>query len=190
MLSDGYSELEFDADQFKLMPEKDMTNIDLLLVIRVLLLVVVANSAPVVAKKLFGNKLSCPVDGGLTLSDGREIFGKSKTTRGIVVSIVSTVLSSSLVGVTYYEGACVALAAMAGDLLSSFFKRRLGVPSSGMALGLDQLPEALLPALALRWFLGWPVTFAEAFVIGGVFFLGELVASRLFYALNLRDRPY
>jgi hypothetical protein len=167
-----------------------MTKINFLLVIKVLFLVAVANSAPVFAKRIFGNKFSCPVDGGLILSDGSEIFGKSKTIRGIVVSIASTVLFSSFLGLTFSEGVCVAVAAMVGDLLSSFLKRRLKIPSSGMALGLDQLPEALLPALALRWIHGWPVTFAEAFVIGGLFFMGELIASRLFFALKIRDRPY
>jgi hypothetical protein len=167
-----------------------MANIDFLVVAKILFLVTVANSAPVVAKKLLGNKLAFPLDGGLVLPDGHELFGRSKTIRGIFASIIATALCASLIGQTFSEGVCVALAAMAGDLLSSFLKRRAKIPPSGMALGLDQFPEALFPAFALRWFLRWPVTFAEIIVVGVVFFIGELIASRVFFALNLRDRPY
>jgi hypothetical protein len=39
---------------------------------------------------------------------------------------------------------------MAGDLLSSFVKRRLNLPPSSRATGLDQIPESLLPALVCR----------------------------------------
>ena len=38
--------------------------------------------------------------------------------------------------------------AMAGDLFSSFVKRRLHLASSSMAIGLDHIPEFLFPLLA------------------------------------------
>jgi CDP-archaeol synthase len=44
----------------------------------------------------------------------------------------------------------VAATAMAGDLLSSFVKRRFGLAPSSKATGLDQIPEALFPLLACR----------------------------------------
>src|SRR6478736_778738 len=43
--------------------------------------------------------------------------------------------------------------AMAGDLFSSFVKRRLHLASSSMAIGLDHIPESLFPLLASRWLL-------------------------------------
>ena len=77
---------------------------------------------------------------------------------------------------------------MLGDLLSSFCKRRLRMASSSMALGLDQIPEALLPLLlvadrlALSWAaIGWTV-------IG--FIVLELVLSPIFFWLGIRNRPY
>jgi hypothetical protein len=167
-----------------------MTDINPIIVAKILLLVTVANSAPVVAKKILGKKLSYPVDQGLMLCDDRELFGRSKTIRGIVVSILATALCASLIGLTFFEGAYVAAGSMAGDLLSSFLKRRMKIPPSGMALGLDQLPEAVLPVLALKWCLGWPITFAEVSIVGVAFFIGELAASRLFFALKIRDQPY
>ena len=77
---------------------------------------------------------------------------------------------------------------MLGDLISSFSKRRLGLPASAMALGLDQIPESLLPLIAL-----WPIlalSLADAVVILAAFFAGELLLSRLLYRLHVRDRPY
>jgi hypothetical protein len=61
------------------------------------------------------------------------------------------------------------------------------VPGS-MALAHDQIPEPLLPAIAARWVL--PVSVLDIVVVTGLFFVGELVASRVLFALNIRDRPY
>jgi hypothetical protein len=77
---------------------------------------------------------------------------------------------------------------MVGDLFSSFLKRRLKIPSSSMAIGLDQIPEALLPALVARCVL--PLTLFDIAAIVLVFFIAELLFSRLFFALKIRDQPY
>jgi CDP-2,3-bis-(O-geranylgeranyl)-sn-glycerol synthase len=57
-----------------------------------------------------------------------------------------------------------------------------------MALGLDQMPESLLPALAARWFE--PLSLLDVVLIVGLFFVGELVLSRILYIWKIRDRPY
>ena len=77
---------------------------------------------------------------------------------------------------------------MAGDLLSSFIKRRLGWPPSSMALGLDQVPESLFPTLLIMHPLGLEVVDLIALVIA--FFVGELGLSRLLFKLRIRDEPY
>lgn len=77
---------------------------------------------------------------------------------------------------------------MAGDLLSSFLKRRLDLPPSSKATGLDQVPESLLPLLACRAVID--VSAADIVVAAGLFFVGEVIFARLFYAFKLRDRPY
>jgi hypothetical protein len=60
--------------------------------------------------------------------------------------------------------------------------------SSSRASGLDQVPESLLPLLACRDLLG--LTGAEIVVCVVMFVVGEVVLSRLLFALRLRDRPY
>ena len=61
---------------------------------------------------------------------------------------------AAVLGLSWQTGAVLALAAMAGDLLSIFVKRRLRLESGGRAPGIDQVPEALAPLLAFRDALG------------------------------------
>jgi hypothetical protein len=94
----------------------------------------------------------------------------------------------ALLGLGWKVGALVSTAAMAGDLLSSFIKRRLGLASSSQAVGLDQVPESVLPLLACRLLL--PLSWLDIFVTAALFFVGEIVLSRLLFRLHVRDRPY
>ena len=66
---------------------------------------------------------------------------------------------------------------MAGDCISSFVKRRLGLKASSIALGLDQVPEALFPAVACAAYL--PLGPIDVFAIVFVFTIGHLAISRL-----------
>jgi CDP-2,3-bis-(O-geranylgeranyl)-sn-glycerol synthase len=77
---------------------------------------------------------------------------------------------------------------MAGDLLSSFLKRRINLPAEGMATGLDQVPESLFPLLACRGSLS--LTAVDIAVGVAVFLLCSILFSALLYKLRLRDRPY
>jgi CDP-2,3-bis-(O-geranylgeranyl)-sn-glycerol synthase len=157
-------------------------------IIRLLLLLTLANGTPVIAKKLLGDRLAYPLDGGLRLPDGQPLFGRSKTIRGIALSIVVTTLSAPLLSTSYATGASVATAAMAGDLLSSFTKRRLHLQPSTMFIALDQIPESLLPAIVCR--AAFKLSALDIALVVILFFVGELVVSRLLYAWKIRDRPY
>jgi CDP-2,3-bis-(O-geranylgeranyl)-sn-glycerol synthase len=77
---------------------------------------------------------------------------------------------------------------MLGDLFSSFIKRRLGKPSSSMALGIDQIPESLFPMIAARFLLH--VTWLDVLVVVVLFFILELVLSKILYKLKIRNEPY
>ena len=158
------------------------------LVIKFLVLLTMANGTPVIAKKLLAGFLPSPIDGGMTLSDGRPLFGPSKTLRGLVVSVVATTLSAPALGLAWTTGLLTGVAAMAGDLGSSFIKRRMGLPSSSRALGLDQVPEALLPALVCKSLLA--LTIVDIAVIVALFTIGEMLLSRLLFKLHVRDQPY
>ena len=158
------------------------------LILKFLLLLAIANGTPVVAKRLLGRFLRYPLDAGMTFIDGRAILGSSKTIRGILVSVIATSVCAPLLGFAWTTGLLISLAAMAGDLFSSFIKRRIGYPPSSKALGLDQIPEALLPTLACKSILA--LTFADVILIVALFSVGNLLASRLLYKIRLRDEPH
>ena len=152
------------------------------------LLLTLANGAPVVAKKVLGARLALPLDAGARFFDGRPLLGPSKTIRGVVASVVTTALVAPLLGLSLAVGGLVAALAMIGDLFSSFVKRRLKFPSSSQAIGLDQVPESLLPLLVCQETLS--LTAIDVAIGVGVFVVGELILSRLLYDLHFRDEPY
>ena len=158
------------------------------LIFRTLVLLAVANGTPVIVKRVFGARADHAIDCGVRLADGRFLFGPSKTIRGVISSVIATALIAAAVGLTVYAGAVIALGAMAGDLASSFVKRRLGLEPSSKATGLDQIPEALLPCLLLSAIL--PLTAGDIAVIVLLFFGGEVILSELLFRAGVRDRPY
>jgi CDP-2,3-bis-(O-geranylgeranyl)-sn-glycerol synthase len=157
-------------------------------VLKLLVLLLLANGAPLAAKKLFGSRWSYPVDANLAFIDGRPLVGRTKTIRGLVFAIAAATAAAPLLGLDWTTGLVAGAAAMAGDLFSSFVKRRLDLDESSQAIGLDQIPESLFPLLACREAMALGV--AEIVAGVAVFFVGELLISRLLYALHLRDRPY
>jgi CDP-2,3-bis-(O-geranylgeranyl)-sn-glycerol synthase len=155
---------------------------------QLLLLVLIANGAPVITRVLLGRRWGRPVDGGRLCFDGHPWLGPSKTLRGVVAALLCSTVAAVLIGLTASIGLLVGAGAMLGDLLSSFIKRRLGIPSSGMALGLDQIPEVLIPALLVRSQLD--ISWAEVAGIVAAFVVLELVLSRILFALNIRRHPF
>lgn len=155
---------------------------------QVLILLSLANGSPVIAKRIFGETYAAPVDGNARFFDGRPVVGPSKTIRGIVISLVVTTLGAIALGLQFWLGLLVASTAMAGDLFSSFLKRRLHLSASSKATGLDQVPESLFPLLACRTELS--LTALDIAIACLIFFAGQVLLSRLFFWLRLRDRPY
>jgi len=159
-----------------------------MLEVKLLLLIGVANGTPVIIKKLFGDLWAYPLDGNRLFFDQKPVFGTSKTIRGIVFSLLLTSACAPLFAIPWHYGLIIGITAMAGDLFSSFVKRRSGKPSSSMALGIDQIPESLLPMIAVHYLLD--VSWLGVLIVVGLFFVLELVASKILYKLNIRNEPY
>lgn len=156
--------------------------------LKLLFLLMIANGAPIIAHKLLGDKLVAPVDGNIVLSDGYPLFGSSKTIRGIVSTVLVTTPTAMLLGWSWDIGILFALSVMAGDLFSSFVKRRMGLPPSSMATGIDQIPESLLPLILLKGPLG--LEWQSIGLIVVAFFVAELLSSKILYKFRIRKRPY
>jgi CDP-2,3-bis-(O-geranylgeranyl)-sn-glycerol synthase len=156
--------------------------------LKLLLLLLIANGAPILARLLLRSRLDHALDAGRTNSQGKPWLGPSKTLRGVLAAVLTTSIGAILLGLSWQLGVIIGLLAMVGDLLASFVKRRIGLAPSSQANGLDQIPESLLPMLycAARLELGW------VSVVGVVtaFWISEILLSRLLYRLGIRRHPY
>ena len=159
-----------------------------ILEIKLLVLLFIANGAPVIGTKIFAEKWQFPIDFGVSFIDSKPLLGKSKTYRGLILSLLITGVFAPILGLPVVLGFFIALLSMLGDMSSSFIKRRLNFPSSSMALGLDQIPEALLPILVLQQTLGLDMYAIARIIV--VFFILNLALSKILYHLNIRSTPY
>ena len=156
--------------------------------LELLLLVITANGTPILLDDLLGRRWAWPLDAGLRFADGRRLVGSSDTLRGLIGALAVTTAVAVLLGLPATTGLMIGFFAMVGDVLSSFIKRRMALESGDKAIGLDQVPESLLPLLAVkgRHELGW----WDLVLLVLAFTLFSLVASRLLYLLKLRKRPH
>jgi len=159
-----------------------------MLELKLLLLLLTANGAPIVFRWLAGPRFAWPLDGGLLLIDGRPLFGSNKTLQGFIVALLGTTLLAGLIGWELWLGLLFATMAMLGDLFASFIKRRLAIPASGMAPGLDQIPESLIPLLAVRSVLD--LSWLQISLIVVVFIILDYLLSFILYRLHIRQHPY
>jgi hypothetical protein len=153
-----------------------MASIQALVNLPALLMLVAANATPVMIGRIMGPRYAAPVDGYRVLPDHHPVFGPHKTWRGLVTGVLAAGLAGLLLGAGLTVGAVFGAAALAGDLLSSFIKRRLGSTSGKSFPLLDQLPEALLPMFILRGALGLEA--GTIVVTALVFTVLDLIAER------------
>jgi len=153
-----------------------------------LLLLLTANGSPIFARILLGERWDNPLDAGKILADGHRLLGDSKTWRGVTAAILITTVFAIAVGHSWQLGTVVAAFAMLGDTLSSFAKRRLGMPTSAMAPGLDHIPESLLPLLACKTLL--PLSWTQVLLLSLGFMVANLLLSRWLHRLGIRRHPW
>ena len=126
-------------------------------VVKLVVFLLWINFLPPLANLIWKESFNLPLDGNRLWRDGRPLFGTHKTIRGILASVVGSLLFFPLLGLPWYIVTGAALLAMAGDLLSSFIKRRLNYASGDTVPGLDQFFEGFFPILLLaeRLALAW-----------------------------------
>ena len=157
--------------------------------VKLLILLLIANGAPIVLRRVLGDRCNWPIDRGWRLpSYGCRILGSSKTWRGLLAAILCAGLAAPLMNMPLRVGVLMGFWAMAGDLLSSFIKRRSGLTPGSMAFGLDQIPESLFPLLAVGVDAGLSLETTGMLVV--LFLFLELALSRLLFALHIRERPH
>ncbi len=160
----------------------------MLLALKLLLLLLIANGAPIVASGLLGKHCAWPVDAGRMTAAGTPLLGPSKTWRGLVAAIVMAALVSYILGIPWAWGATIGALAMLGDLMASFIKRRLGYAPSSHADGLDQIPESLLPLLVLSPV--FDLNLLQIVITVTAFYLMSRLLSYVLFRIGIRQTPY
>jgi hypothetical protein len=119
-----------------------------LLIFKFVVLLTVANGAPVIATKLFGNFLNQPLDLGASFVDGRPLLGHSKTVRGIILSLMATTAFAPILGFEWIHGLIIASAAMIGcaGAASRTGDRTQGLNRPVLSSVLSPAPRASDPA--------------------------------------------
>jgi hypothetical protein len=163
----------------------------MLVTVKITLFLLWLNLLPPLARLLFGQRLGRPVDGGLFFFDRQPLFGSHKTIRGVLASIGGGAGLSFLFGLPWWLGGLAAGAAMLGDLLSSFIKRRLGWPEGSSIFGLDQFFEAALPLLLLASYglLSWGQFFSALLVFMVIAYLGACFWQHISFQPDPRNSP-
>jgi hypothetical protein len=132
------------------------------MLIQALILLWAVNIAPPLLAYYLDKRWNRPLDGGRHFIDGKRLLGDHKTWRGLGASLLAGGLTALLLGQGLGLGLTVSALAMAGDLSSSFIKRRLGKGSGQDVPGLDQFFEGIFPLLFLAavWEMGGGTFFA------------------------------
>ncbi|MBU7001460.1 MAG: CDP-2,3-bis-(O-geranylgeranyl)-sn-glycerol synthase [Theionarchaea archaeon] len=152
-----------------------------------------------------GNMLACtfgggkPIDGGRTFVDGYPILGKGKTIRGLAVGVLSAIIVASLQSAARYTfnpiifGFLMGLGAMLGDMVKSFFKRRLNIQSGRPLPVFDQL-DFVAGALVMYYLFGphvldnfYPLSWTTIATIVILTPAAHLSLNVLGYKLGLKD---
>ena len=126
-------------------------------VVKVVAFLLWVNFLPPLAKVIWKESFNQPLDGNKVWFDGRPLFGAHKTVRGVLASVLGSLVFWPLLALPWFMVAGSALLAMVGDLWTSFIKRRFNYQSGDTVPVLDQLFEGLLPlillahGLALAW---------------------------------------
>jgi CDP-diglyceride synthetase len=142
-----------------------------------LLLLVIANTVAWLAALIFGTELSAPLDFGITLRDGSRLLGDHKTWRGLVSAAVACAAVTQSFHLGLLRGAAFGTLALLGDAAASFIKRRLQFAPGTEVVGLDQLPEALVPLLILQRPLG--LGLADCLLIAAIFAVLDIAVTKL-----------
>ncbi len=181
-------------------------NMDIIELILFIFPAYVANSAPVILSG-WG-----PLDHGALFTDGRRLLGDSKTIRGTLGGIIAGLivgmafillwpsyladqkLGEQLFVFTPEQKLMVTifmvLGAILGDLLGSFFKRRLEIEPGQPLLVTDQLLFILMAVALSTIPKGFFITIFDLLVVIGITLVIHILANVIAHRLNLKKVPW
>lgn len=150
------------------------------------------NFLPPMAKIVFRDRFCWPLDRGRLWMDGHPLFGPNKTIRGVLFSLIGGAAVFLVISVPLWVAGTAALLAMAGDLLTSFIKRRPNIPSGKNIAILDQIFEGSFPAIFLGHYLSLPLL--QILIIISLFvstaYLGSVIWVNITYRPSHKNYPH
>lgn len=163
----------------------------------------IGNISPIFATKIFKNKFSYPMDFGFKLGKQR-LLGKNKTWRGLISSIIIAIIIVYIQTQLYLSGKTIEIsvidygktnfvflgilmgaAAIFGDVLKSFFKRRLKTKPSERWIPFDQLDVPLGFSFFVYPFIQTPFNLIMmSFIIAPIL---SFLTSQLGYIIKIKN---
>jgi len=135
-----------------------------------------------------------PIDFGKKFSDGKPIFGKNKTFRGLfsglIVGTAVGFIESAFFNYHIAFGLLSSLGALFGDLTGAFVKRRLGIAPGDLLPVIDQV-DFIIGAILLSFpvrsqVLSWELTITVLIITPPIHLLTNFAA----YKLGLKNNPW
>ncbi len=156
-------------------------------ILEIVFFILWVNGIPPLVSLLVGDRYNLPVDCGLQWFDKRPLFGSHKTLRGVIAATVLGTAVFPLLKVSWWITSIAAVLAMAGDLFSSFIKRRFWFYSGKEIFVLDQVFEALFPLLFFNRYL--VLDLKQNSIILAIFIVFSYCSSRLWSHIVGRPLP-
>lgn len=166
----------------------------------------IANASPVFANKIpLLNKWSTPLDFGQT-HNGKPIFGKNKTWRGLVFGTFMGSLTGTIIYALHpnsiielgvnpaspvlfmaWLGALLGFGALLGDAIESFIKRQLSIKSGDAWFPFDQTDYIIGGILLSSLLVQLPALTNITILL--LWFGLHLASSYIGFLLKLKDKP-
>ncbi len=152
----------------------------------------VANALPVLIRN------GTPIDRGLIWIDNKRLLGDGKTWEGFAIGAIGSYLASMAISIFFNDHILflklwlASIIGLFGDIIESFFKRRLGIKRGDPLPIFDQIDFAIaatifyhligeLKLLNDLWFIVLSFTLVVAL---------HLLTNFIAYILGLKDRPW
>ena len=167
-----------------------------------------ANMAPVIVKKYrFLESLNKPIDQNMIFVDKKPLFGSHKTYRGLFVAILFGILAAYLqrlllqipffsrISILDYSnplliGFLLGLGAILGDLIKSFFKRRVSIQPGKKFIPFDQI-DFIIGAFLLAWPFYHSVITISVFIVSvAASFCLHIIVNHTAYFLKIRKERW
>ncbi len=146
---------------------------------------------------LLGGKT--PIDLGKNFFDGKPIFGKGKTFRGLFFGIAMGTIASFILSLIFpiettlfgnylFLGFLLSVGALIGDLIASFFKRRNKINQGEEILFLDQL-DFVIGGMIFGSLIYTP-EFYEIIFVGAITLIVHRASNFIAYKIKLKKVPW